>query len=288
MKTIFLTLLTFFLSEAIWAQRDLTMRSKKKSTVFGQVDLKEYMPHGLQVSVGPNLMWHFKPRTASFENGMTRTDVTTSRGILPGVNAEIGMLHLPTKRSKLSVKWKYIFINYIDWGIGIKLLGASEKTTIDYFDRDGNQFDSKTETGRFYNPFLYGHVTLHKNFYIGKKYFIDNGFGINVNYNLSKKTNNAYTDFVESEVGKTPYFHHPLVAHVHYELGFGIRLNRRSMFVISAQTPIFGIHEWRNGGAAMKWFDSNYTPLIFKLKYTYLFQKKAKGCPAARVSDTPG
>lgn len=271
------------------AQRDLTMRSKKKSTAFGEMDFNEYIPHGLQVSIGPNLMWHYKPRVENFTtHGAYSNEVTTSRGILPGFNAEIGMLHLP-KRSTLSKKLGYIFINYIDWGVGIKFLGGTETTRIDYLDDLGNEYASDSDKGRFYNPYVYGHVTVHKLFYIGKKYFIDNGFGINVNYNLNKKTDEDYTDFVANQANKTHYFHHPLVAHVHYELGFGIRLNRRSMFVISAQTPIFGINEWRKGGSAMKWFDSNYVPLVFKLKYTYLFQKKNKnGCTPAKVSDTPG
>lgn len=288
MKIVVLISLSFLLTLQVFGQRDLTMRSKKKSAVFGQLDLKEYRPYGLQFSLGPNFMWHYKPSNETFSDGLNTKDVLTSRGILPGINAEIGMIHLPTKRSNLSKKWKYIFVNYIDWGVGIKVLGASEKTTINQYDRDGNLFDTQENTGRFYHPFVYGHVTVHKLFYIGKKYFIDNGFGVNVNYNLSKKTSNDYTDFVAQNTDKSSYYHHPLVAHIHYELGFGIRVNRRSMFVISAQTPIFGIHEWRNGGSAMKWFDSNYTPLVFKLKYTYLFQKKATSCPAARVSDTPG
>ena len=263
------------------AQRDLTMRSKKKSSAFGQMDMNEYIPHGLQVSIGPNLMWHYKPNVELVQtHGQYANEIETSRGLLPGFNAEIGMLHLP-KRSNLSKKLKYIFVNYIDWGLGIKFLGGTETTRIDYLDAQGNEYSSNDAKGQFYHPFVYGHATVHKNFYIGKKFFIDNGFGINVNYNLKKERDEEYTDFVLNQANKTHYFHQPLVAHVHYELGFGIRVNRRSMIVISAQTPIFGINEWRKGGAAMKWFDSNYVPLHFKVKYTYLFKKRPKNsCPA--------
>lgn len=280
------TLLCILMGWTVYGQRDMTMRSKKKSAVFGQTDFNEYIPHGLQFSIGPNLMWNYAARTESFPTHNTFSqEVTTDRGILPGFNAEIGMLHLP-KRSKLSTKLKYIFFNYVDWGVGIKMLGGKETTHVDYLDANANVYSSDNAEGKFYHPYVYGHFTAHKLFYIGKKYFIDNGIGFNINYNLKKERDQDYTDFVSQQTGKSHYFHHPLVAHVHYELGFGVRVNRRSMFIVSAQTPLVGIHEWRKGGAAMKWFDSNYVPLSFKVKYTYLFQKKNKnGCAPAKVSD---
>ncbi len=280
MKNSVLAIVCLCMSLSVLGQRDFTMRSKKKSAAFGEMDLNEYIPHGLQFSIGPNLMWHYKPRVESFPtHGDYSKEVTTSRGILPGFNAEVGMLHLP-KRSKLSIKLKYIFINYIDWGLGIKFLGGTERISINYLNDQIVTYATEDAKGKFYNPYVYGHFTVHKNFYIGKKFFIDNGFGFNLNYNLSKKQDNEYVDFVSANTSNPTYFHKPFVAHIHYELGFGIRLNRRSMLVLSAQTPIFGIHEWRKGGAAMKTFDSNYVPLYFKVKYTHLFKKKQKNsCP---------
>jgi hypothetical protein len=77
-------------------------------------------------------------------------------------------------------------------------------------------------------------------------------------------------------------FHSPLVAQMHYSLGFGIKLNRRSMLVPGVQIPILGIHDWRKGCAALKYYNSNYLPILFQVKFTYLFEKKPKGC------NTPG
>ena len=95
---------------------------------------------------------------------------------------------------------------------------------------------------------------------------------------------NAYSATMLS-VGSPQRFHHPFVAQMHYELGIGIRLNRRSMLIPSAQVPILGFYEWRGGASSLKWFDSNYLPLLVKLKWTYLFEKKVKGCAPARVND---
>lgn len=276
-----------FLATASFAQRDLTPGKNRKAVFGGASDFKEYRRMGLQFSVGPTFMLTRRaPSAFSFVDGNRPFQATTTPSGLPGIFVEAGMLHFPKKRSKLSEKLNYIFVSYIDWGIGFKLLRGTETTQLDALDpATNNVIGSQTFAGKFNNGFLSARVTFHKNIYLGKKYFIDNGLGFNVDYNIMRSPEaNPYSASVLA-FGLPQYFHNPLVAQMHYELGFGIRLNRRSMLIPSVQTPILGFYEWRGGASSLKWFDSNYQPLLVKLKWTYLLEKKVKGCAPARVND---
>ncbi|MCO5258768.1 MAG: hypothetical protein M9916_01370 [Crocinitomicaceae bacterium] len=270
-------------------QRNLVPgKGKTKKDFFGgEADFKEYRPFGLQLSAGPTFTIPTRPRpiTSDFITpGGVFQRTTTPKGI-PGVLVEVGMIHFPTKRSKLSQKLKYIFVSYIDWGIGFKMLNGTETTRFTKLDPiSGSEISTEEQSGVFNNLFVTARVAVHKNFYIGKKYFIDNGFGVNVDFNFNRKPT-GYTPWVENTGTTTHYFHQPLMAHIHYELGFGFRLSRRSMLIPSVQVPIFGLYEWRKGASDFKWFDSNYYPMSVKLKWTYLFEKKVKGCAPARVND---
>jgi hypothetical protein len=124
---------------------------------------------------------------------------------------------------------------------------------------------------------LNGRFSIHKNVYIGKRYFIDNGLGFNVDFRTVTPGEYETLPGISAQS-----FHSPLVAQMHYSLGFGIKLNRRSMLVPGVQIPILGIHDWRKGCAALKYYNSNYLPILFQVKFTYLFEKKPKGC------NTPG
>lgn len=290
MRIIVSLLLVFGLVQSGFSQRNLVpgKKNSNKDVFGGASDFKEYRSFGIQLSIGPTFTLPTRPSpitTLYPSEGRSYQLTTTPKGI-PGIFAEIGMIHLPTKRSKLSQKLKYIFISYIDWGIGFKMYNGTETTRIDQLDPLTNDVIATSEqTGKFSNLFASARVTVHKNFYIGKKYFIDNGFGVNVDFNFKRDEASGYTSWVNQAVPGRHYFHQPLIAQIHYELGFGFRLSRRSMLIPSVQVPIFGINEWRKGASDFKWFDSNYYPMLVKVKWTYLFEKKVKGCAPARVND---
>ena len=194
-----------------------------------------------------------------------------------GAFVDLGMVHFPKKRSKLSLALKYIFISYYDWGLGVKLFSGSETTNFTQMNSLGETLPTKSISGSFASIFVNGRFSLHKNVYIGKRYFIDNGLGFNIDYRLS-----SHDPYMNEAGISAQSFHSPLVAQLHYSLGFGIKLNRRSMLVPGVQIPILGIHDWRKGCAALKYYNSNYLPILFQVKFTYLFEKKPKGC------NTPG
>jgi hypothetical protein len=261
------------------AQRDLTP-GKRRGDVFGKSDYKDYRFFGLQVTGG---LTYMATRSDAKNTETVGTDSTGRMGYSfdpqgkIGAFVDIGMVHFPKKRSKLSLALKYIFISYYDWGLGVKLLGGTETTTLNHYNSLGEVISTGSGKGSFYNGYVNGRFSVHKNVYIGKRYFIDNGLGFNVDFRFLE--NRSY-DGVNITAGQS--FHSPLVAQMHYSLGFGIKLNRRSMLVPGVQLPILGIYDWRKGCAALKYYNSNYLPILFQVKFTYLFEKKPKGC------NTPG
>ncbi len=265
-------------------QRDLTP-GKRRGDVFGKADYKDYRFYGLQVSGGPTYML-----TRSNANNTTYTTVDATGRPMDftydpsgklGAYLELGMAHFPKKRSKISLALKTVLVSYYDWGIGFKYLGGKETTTINYYNPLNELVATSEGTGQFYNGYLYGRFSLHKNINLSKRYFIDNGLGVNFDYRLLTG-NQDYEGATMATVANSQEFHKPFVAQLHYDLGFGIKLNRRSFLIPGVQVPIISFHEWRGGCAALKWYDSNYLPLLAHIKLIYLFEKKVKGC------NTPG
>lgn len=278
---ILFVLIVVFGSLNLIAQRDLTP-GKRRGDVFGKADYKDYRFYGLQITAGPTLQYtrfnKNNPVYSTTDDMGRPMDYTFDPQGKLGAFIEVGLAHFPKKRSQLSQKLKFIFVSYYDWGLGFKYLGGSEKTTINYYNSLGELSFTDEGKGEFYNGYIYGRFTLHKNINLSKRYFIDNGLGVNFDFRVL----NGNQDYEGASIQEDQAFHKPLVAQLHYDLGFGIKLNRRSYLIPGVQMPILGLYEWRKGCAAMKWYSSNYLPVLPHIKFIYLFEKRVKGC------NTPG
>jgi hypothetical protein len=266
------------------AQRDLTP-GKKRGAAFGAVDFNNYKYSGIQVTGG---LIYTKTRSDannsmySIVDGADRPiDYTFDPSGQVGFFIEAGMAHFPKKQSKLSKMVRTILVSYYDWGLGLKMINGAENVSANYYNLGGQVISTLNETSTFSNAYLYGRFSAHRNFYLGKKYFIDNGLGINADFRfLSSSTNDANTTTFEP-LGN----HSPLVLQLNYSLGFGIKLSRRSFLIPSVALPIVGLHDWRSGCAALKWYHSNYVPIQAQVKWIYLVKKVQKGCPAVYTTD---
>ena len=277
--------------------RDLTPSSRKSA--FGKRDFRNLNMYGLQFQFGPTYTLT-RGANKTYEtdyniNGIKQQYTHDPSGRL-GFFAEIGMAHFPKKRSKLSLWMKTVLVSYYDWGIGYKHNGGNERTITDDIDASGNYVRNDEFTGSFYNGFLYGRFSLHKNIHIGKTFFLDNGLGINIDYKLVHGTS-AYD--IEVIPGKRS-FHNPLIVQLHYSLGFGFKLKRGSYLIPGIRTPILGYQsvspmlagngkgpdpQTNIGNPAYHWFSSKYWPIYPHIKFIYMFEKKAKGCPPVEVND---
>jgi hypothetical protein len=262
------------------AQRDLTP-GRRRGDTFGTRDFRNLNNYGLQVSLGPTYMMTPQTNaTVKMQNDTMRYQYTHDPVGELGIFVEIGTAHFPMKPSIFKFL-KHRLISYYDWGLGFKYFGGSETMTIDITDAQGNINSTVTGSGQYYNGYGFGRFTLHKMFSLGKRHFLDNGLGLNVDYRII----DGNRDYKDEVLPATQTFHKSLVAQVHYELGLGFKLKRGSYLILGAQTPILGIQEWNGGSPALKWYSSNYWPILFKVKYIHLFEKKSKGCNTGSEED---
>ena len=253
-----------FVSLSVFGQRDLTHRKKvKRSDVFGgPQDVRSLKNYGIQVSAGLTYQFtRINNKTINVPIERPYNYVIDPKGNV-GAFFDIGMAHFPMGTPKLTLL-KSRFISYYDWGVGFKLLGGKESADVTYLT-DGKFSHAE---GSFYNGYVTGRATAHKNIYFGQKYYLDNGLGLNIDYRAldGKK---VYSSVVQSPAIQS--FHKPLVAQIHLELGLGIKKKRGTYIIPGIQLPLVGL----SGGARLDWFSSKYYPVLFKVKFIVLAEKK--------------
>jgi len=273
------------------AQRDLTPNKRKQA--FGSRDFRKLSNTGLQFQLGPTyLMTRTKNPSVLFNDGSTNERYTIDPKGLLGFYGEIGLIHFPKKRSKLSLALKTVLVSYYDWGLGFKYFRGQESMNVERLSPAGAVLGSQNYTGNFQTGYVYGRFSLHKNVHIKplKNFFLDNSLGINFDYRvIEPKVDGATASYMAEifSVGAPQHYHTPFVAQLHYGLGFGFRLKRGAYLIPGVRVPILGINEWHKGNPSLKWFTRSYWPILFHVKYMFLFEKKTKpgSCPAAETND---
>lgn len=257
-----------------FSQRDFTMRSKNKKTVFGKQDLRKLRYFGLQAQIGAS--FNLVPLKNRVINAST-IRYTIDPDTRVGAFADIGLAHFP-KKAKISK-----IISYYDWGLGFKLLGGEEKILEERLTSTGQVFGSTRYFNAYYNGYAYARFDLHKNVHFGKKgkFFLDFSVGANVDYRVASNSDLQFTP--------DPKYHQNLVAQLHLGLGFGFKLRRGTYLITGVRSPVFGGYEWNNGSPKMNWFSSKYLPALVHLKLINLFKKRAKKGDCNTPSDVkPG
>lgn len=297
MKTL-ITLTLLFYSVLIIAQ-PRSLVPDKKSKMFGKRDLRDLRGLGLQSQFGLTHLMTFRNKEIIEAPGAIHEN--DSYGKL-GVYAEVGMIHFPKKRSRLSLKMKTILVSYFDWGIGFKYFRGGEITNVNYsiFIYPSSQiYDFRLAHGN-----VYGRFSIHKNIHFKKKangnkskIFLDNSLGINIESRIIERSTSSSLYMFDYKLENS---YNPLYAQIHYGLGLGLKLKRGSYIVTGIRVPILGyqsVHrnnsilssypfnsEHYFGNPSLRWFSSKYWPILFQVKYMFLFEKKEDRCRPALIN----
>ena len=273
MKIILLTLISLLTYSTLDAQK-LYKPKKNRKDFFGKVESPndgKVRPIGLQVQVGPTYTFT-KKVNETFKSELDSVnryyEYTHDPSGKLGFFAEVGLVHFNMKDPKFKFGR---FVDYIDWGIGFKLIKGRETTTVSQFDASGNLLITNTGEGNFSKGYVYGRFAVHKLQYLNKtkKIFLDHSLGLNGDYSMLQKSTYKGARIMSTE-NYSPDFR----AQLHYDLGFGIRLKKGRYLIPGIQLPVLGIQEWNNGSAKLQWFSSKYYPVMFHLKYIHLFPAK--------------
>ena len=277
MKNALLVLVSLLVLSGLEAQTPYKAKKRKKD-YFGKVESPndgKVRPIGIQVQLGlTHTFTRSKNETYTSTDTAGRYTFVQDPSGRPGFFAEIGLVHFNVKDPVF--KFGRI-IDYIDYGIGFKLLTGRESTTINYQDVTGAVIGSATGRGEFSNGYLYARFGVHKLQYINKtkNYFIDHSLGLNADYMLTGGEKNYQAPYIAAN----QYFAKPFVMQLHYDIGFGIRIKKGTYLIPGVQLPFLGIQEWNKGNPSLRWYSSKYYPALFHVKFIKLFPaKKGKGC----------
>ena len=259
------------ITNSILGQKDFTPKNRKQA-FGGPSDYRILRNWGPQISFGPAYTLTKKQNeTVKVMNSHNLPeDYTIDPKGSWGGYFDIGTANYPIKPTKFLIAGKRI-ISYYDWGLGFKYIGGKETTTINNYNSNGAITSTTIGNGKYHNGYVTGRFTVHKNVHFNPTHYIDNGLGVNFDYRVLNGSQ-AYSGGPTSGAPQT--FHKPLVIQLHYELGFGIILKRGHYLIPSVQIPIIGFA----GDAALKWYSSTYRPILFKVKFIKILEKKSNGC----------
>lgn len=256
---IFSALLLASSTQAQWAD-DFNNNDKKKDKGFSDrknwgddiwsEHASHYRPLGWFVNPGLTYMM------GNSANDNTDAYNLTPSG-LPGYYVEAGMEHLFKKANKI--------VHYFDWGIGVKHFGGQEA----YNPNSGEKVRGNFNFGN-----AFGRADIHNVWQLTKWNFIDQSIGFNFDYRIyggkedtdyTGSTGLAYTDMPK------------MVGQFHYSIGWGLKVRDGFFIVPTFQTPILTLLPFNDFNPGHTWFQSRYQPMIFTVKFAWLFPKK--GCP---------
>lgn len=272
-----------FLFSSFEANAQMYKPKKKRKQFYGNQRLQQPLykwvtgpnsRHGFQLQFGPTYMFTKigETKIETIDNTRPINYTLNPTGNL-GIFAEIGMVHI-TKRPRK-------FPQYYDWGLGFKQFGGKQTSTVEYTANNGSFEEGN---GTFSNGYAYGRLGIHSVFQLNPVNFIDNGIGVNVDYNVLGG-NQEYNGITIDNDDISPFFQNELVAQINYDFGFGFK-PREGLFVIPGfRIPVFEVYEFRGGSPTMEWFSSKYMPAMFKLKLVWLFKKDPNRCPAVETND---
>lgn len=278
-----------FSSHLLIAQRDLT--PSKKRDAFGTRDFRNLSHTGLQIQLGPTYMFTKKQGVDSLNPMETgyRGNYSFDPDGKVGFYGELGLFHFPKKDNLFS-----LLVTYWDWGLGMKYFRGSEGIHLDRTDALGNVVSEDDNVYKFGHGNVYGRISLHRHFMMVKNWFLVTSLGLNFDYRLITAGDNDYNwDPMTDESS----FYKPFYAQMHAGLGFCYRLKRGSYLTLGARTPVLGYEsftpnidgsgqkESRFGNPAFNWYSSKYWPVLFQVKYMFLFEKRQKGCKGAEIRD---
>ncbi len=270
-----LLILFAFLLSGISAQGGFTKSSKDD-------DYLVVVNDGIQLNIGVSYLLPSGELKGELSSGAARRDYQINPEGKLGYFVELGFAHFP-KWKGIPIKFlrKSRIIDYFDWGLGYKVLAGKEVTTINQFNSANELISTSFGMGEFRNNSFFSRLSAHSLIYFGKKkidkarkHFIDNAFGFNFDYTLSKGNQVYNNEFVDYALPHR--FQNQFNLQFHYSLGIGIRFNRAWMMIPALEMPIIGIYEWNGFDPKINWFSSQYWPILIRVKFIKLFERVPK------------
>jgi hypothetical protein len=175
----------------------------------------------------------------------------------------------------------YYFLRYWNYGISYRWLKGTETYT-DELVVAGNPNTLNTGENAFSDHYLGMHIELNGRNKLSDNSFLSHGLGLNASYAVGSKR--SYTHSVPGIEEKTQSKIH---GYLYYKLGWGIRANRKLLVIPTIEVPIMNLYSWNNVRADMPYFNSNYWPLTFSIRFMLCQPYRQKSCPPVDAIGVP-
>ena len=176
---------------------------------------------------------------------------------------------------------KYYFFRYWNYGLSYRWLKGSE-TYKHQSVIANNPIELKTGDNTFSDHYLGMHVEINGRNKLSDNSFVSHGFGLNTSYAIIAKR--TYIPSVPGIEEKTQKKIH---GYLYYKLGWGIRVNKKLLVIPTIEVPIMNLYSWNGGRADMPYFNSNYWPLTFSIRFMLCQPYRQKTCPPVDAIGVP-
>ena len=166
-------------------------------------------------------------------------------------------------------------LTYMDYGVGFKSLKGTE-SFVGQLGGDSTRMDY-TYDESFKNSFVTGFVNFSNIAQLSDNTFLQNSLGLNVDYRLINRQNEVLIQTQEPQPES-------LIGQVHYKIGFGFKVNRNLFVVPTVETPILNVWKWQDGKSTLDYFNSDYRPIIFTLRFFWFDIQKQADCVGSAPS----
>lgn len=173
------------------------------------------------------------------------------------------------------------FFRYWNYGLSYSWI-RGEESFKDERIVNGTPTEYNSGNNTFSNHFVGAHVEINGRNKLSDKSFLQHTLGLNASYALGSKQvyNHAVPGIDEKTSSK---FHSSL----YYKLGWGIRANKKLIVIPTVAVPVFNIYSFNNGRMDMPYFNSNYWPITFSIRFMLCQPYRMKNCPPVDAIGVP-
>lgn len=181
-----------------------------------------------------------------------------------GAYLEAGRHHFITNR---------ILLNHIDYGVHFKMLRGRESFSGISAAGAGAGYVPVVNDAKFSESFVGAFFNASNIIQLSNNKWIQNSLGVNVDYRvISRRVSEG------NPYANTWQFPDPLLAQLHYKIGFGWRPEPGIFIMPMLETPILTAYPWDGLKATLPYFSGRSRPIIFTVRIQWLSKRPAREC----------
>ncbi len=267
MKTITLTLAIFAVLTAFSQGYN-----RKKKDAFPQPP--RFEKTGWYFGPGVNFPFHLahapEEEGASFGDSTFVTNSSPSGQL--GFSAEFGRYHLITN---------LYFFKYWNYGINYRWLHGKEGFE-NQLQTPAGSVPLNAGENAFSDHFANAHIEISGANKLSDKTFLQHTIGGQVGYGVV--SNRSYNTNLPGLEEKTQSALH---SYLYYRIGWGVRATKKLMIVPSVELPLLNVFTFNSGRYDMPYFNSQYWPVTFSLRFFLCRPYRLKDCPPVDAIGLP-